>query len=498
MNNINKPVFDRSAGASEASLPPSAVTHAAVMHADARKWPLQYHSIGAVAVAFDVLTIAVASLGSSFLYDYYEQGMHVDLGKPLGLAVLVSVLFCLALNSQGMYKPMELLRWQRQLRSAIGTWVVIFLLLAGIVFTLKIGASLSRGTNMLFAGFGLTCIAANRVILWQLLKIGLAERRFSGRKVILITDLEDVDHRLEQTLSAVGFNVTGLFVFPRPGVNSALCKRLAASVIEHVRGTDIQEVFVAADPNRWSEIRTLAEELRVLPFPITFMPCGSIADMFRRPSHDIDGTVCVELQRGPLSRLEHVIKRAVDLILAGLVLLLLFPLLALVSIAIKLDSSGPVLFRQQRLGFNGRTFNIRKFRTMSVQEDGMFVVQARANDSRVTRVGRWLRKTSVDELPQLLNVLDGSMSLVGPRPHAIAHDNQFDKLVRNYGFRQRVKPGLTGWAQVNGYRGETPTTDLIQRRVEYDLWYIENWSLKLDLMILLQTPLEILRGKNAY
>lgn len=269
-------------------------------------------------------------------------------------------------------------------------------------------------------------------------------------------------------------------------------------MIDHVRGTDIQEVVVAADPNRWSEIGTLAEELRVLPFPITLMPHGAIADIFRRPSHDIGGAVCVELQRGPLSRLEHIIKRAVDLIGAGVVLLLLFPLLALVSIAIKLDSSGPVLFRQQRLGFNGRTFNIRKFRTMSVLEDGLLVVQARANDSRVTRVGRWLRRTSVDELPQLLNVLDGSMSLVGPRPHAVAHDNRFDKLVRNYGFRQRVKPGLTGWAQINGYRGETPTTDPIQRRVEYDLWYIENWSLKLDLTILLQTPFEILRGTNAY
>jgi Undecaprenyl-phosphate glucose phosphotransferase len=494
-NNINKPVFDHPAspGTMEASFPQSAVGQT-----NERKWPLRYHSIGAAAIILDVLTIGAASLASSLIYDFYWQGMHVDLGKPLGLAMLVSVLFCLALNSQGMYKPLELLGWQRQVRSVIGTWVIICLLLTGIVFTLKIGASLSRGTNLLFAGVALTSLAANRVILWRLLRIGLAERRFSGRKVILITDTEHVDHMLKQTISAAGFDVTGQFALSHQGVSSVVLKRLAASVIEYVRGTDIEEVIVAADPNRCSEIEKLAEELRVLPFPITFMPHGSIADMFRRPSHDIGGTVCVELQRGPLSRLEHIIKRVVDLMLAGSVLLLLLPLLALVSIAIKLDSSGPVLFRQQRLGFNGRTFNIRKFRTMSVQEDGMSVVQARANDNRVTRVGRWLRRTSVDELPQLLNVLDGSMSLVGPRPHAVAHDNQFDKLVRNYGYRQRVKPGLTGWAQINGYRGETPTTDLIQRRVEYDLWYIENWSLKLDLMILLQTPLEILRGKNAY
>jgi putative colanic acid biosysnthesis UDP-glucose lipid carrier transferase len=167
-------------------------------------------------------------------------------------------------------------------------------------------------------------------------------------------------------------------------------------------------------------------------------------------------------------------------------------------VAIKLDSPGPILFRQQRLGFNGCSFQIYKFRTMSVLEDGLSAIQARVDDDRVTRLGKWLRRTSIDELPQLLNVLDGGMSLVGPRPHAVAHDNQFDKLVRNYAFRQRMKPGLTGWAQVHGFRGPTTTTDLIERRVEYDLWYIDNWSLKLDFGILLQTPLEVLRGSNAY
>jgi len=135
---------------------------------------------------------------------------------------------------------------------------------------------------------------------------------------------------------------------------------------------------------------------------------------------------------------------------------------------------------------------------MLVMEDGPSIVQATAADCRVTRIGKWLRRTSIDELPQLFNVLDGSMSLVGPRPHAVAHDSEFDKVVWNYAFRQRVKPGLTGWAQVHGCRGPTPTAALIERRVEYDLWYIDNWSLRLDLAILLQTPIEVLRGRNAY
>ncbi|TYO60727.1 undecaprenyl-phosphate glucose phosphotransferase, partial [Bradyrhizobium hipponense] len=173
-------------------------------------------------------------------------------------------------------------------------------------------------------------------------------------------------------------------------------------------------------------------------------------------------------------------------------------LLALAAAAIKLDSSGPVLFKQQRCGFNGRIFSIRKFRTMHVLENGPVIVQATLLDRRVTRVGRWLRRTSFDELPQLLNVLDGSMSLVGPRPHALAQDGEFDRLVRNYALRRRVKPGLTGWAQVHGCRGPTPTAVAIETRVQYDLWYIDNWSLRLDLVILLRTPIEVLRGRNAY
>ena len=135
---------------------------------------------------------------------------------------------------------------------------------------------------------------------------------------------------------------------------------------------------------------------------------------------------------------------------------------------------------------------------MLVLEDGPSIIQAQFADKRVTRIGRWLRRTSIDELPQLLNVLNGNMCLVGPRPHAVAHDNEFDKIVGNYAFRRRVKPGLTGWAQVNGYRGPTPSAASLERRIEYDLWYIDNWSLWLDLKILLQTPIELLRGRNAY
>ncbi len=175
----------------------------------------------------------------------------------------------------------------------------------------------------------------------------------------------------------------------------------------------------------------------------------------------------------------------------------LSPLLLIVAIAIKLDSKGPVLFRQQRTGFDGQKFPIYKFRSMSVMEDGPVVVQAARNDRRVTRVGALLRRSSVDELPQLFNVIKGDMSLIGPRPHALAHDDHYGRLIATYAFRHHVKPGMSGWAQVNGQRGETARVEDMRKRLEFDLWYINNWSLTLDLKIILRTCLEITR-QQAY
>jgi exopolysaccharide biosynthesis polyprenyl glycosylphosphotransferase len=179
-------------------------------------------------------------------------------------------------------------------------------------------------------------------------------------------------------------------------------------------------------------------------------------------------------------------------------LLLLSPLLLLVSAAIKLESRGPVIFRQHRKGFNGRPFTIYKFRTMTVCENGASIRQAQANDSRVTPLGALLRSTSIDELPQLINVLRGEMSLVGPRPHAVAHDDEYSKLIANYAFRHHVKPGITGLAQVKGFRGETARLELMERRVDEDLWYINNWSMWLDLWILIRTCIVVPQRLNAH
>ena len=465
-----------------------------------RKWPIHYDSVEPLAIVTDLATIVLASVFSSLLYHLFqESGAPLDVGKALGSAILVSALFISLMKIRGMYRPAELLVLRNQVRAICLTWMSVFLLLAATVFALKIGAEISRATSMVFAMFGLIALIVHRRVLRNLLAIGLAGRRFSGRNIVLITDhSKEGDTSLTQMLTGLGFCVKRNFSIPPPSAESWHRDKVVAKVIEYIRGSDVEEVVVGADPNRWSEVRSLVAELRVLPFPVNFIPLGTASEIFRRPSRELGNAICVELQRGPLTSFEHAAKRCIDVLFAGVALTALLPMLAIVAVAIKLDSPGPILFRQKRCGFNGRCFQIYKFRTMSVLEDGPSIIQAQLADKRVTRLGALLRRTSIDELPQLFNVLEGSMSLVGPRPHAVAHDNQFDKMVRNYAFRRRVKPGLTGWAQVNGCRGPTPTAASIERRVEYDLWYIDNWSLTLDLAILLQTPIEILLGRNAY
>ena len=187
-----------------------------------------------------------------------------------------------------------------------------------------------------------------------------------------------------------------------------------------------------------------------------------------------------------------------DKILATLVLILISPILLLIALAIKIDSPGPVIFKQRRYGLNGEEILVYKFRSMTVCEDGGTIQQARKNDSRITRLGAFLRKTSLDELPQFINVLQGRMSIVGPRPHAVSHNETYRKLIKGYMVRHKVKPGITGWAQVNGYRGETETVDKMQKRIEYDLEYLRTWSLGLDLWIIVKTVAVVFSDRNAY
>ena len=241
-----------------------------------------------------------------------------------------------------------------------------------------------------------------------------------------------------------------------------------------------------------TKMRQVPVDLQLAPEQIGFR----LAD---RPQLNLAGVPMLTVFEKPLSGWNYLIKGVEDRALGVLMTIVAAPVLLLIALAIKLDSPGPVLFRQQRFGFNNKIFTVYKFRTMYDRPgEEESVPQATRNDPRITRVGRLLRRTSLDELPQLFNVLQGTMSLVGPRPHAVAHNEAFAAAVREYYARHRVKPGITGWAQVNGFRGETDTREKLERRVEYDLYYIDNWSLQLDLKIILMTLLVGFVNRHAY
>jgi putative colanic acid biosysnthesis UDP-glucose lipid carrier transferase len=266
-----------------------------------------------------------------------------------------------------------------------------------------------------------------------------------------------------------------------------------------VRGHGVKVVYIALPLANVPRMSELVNALRDTTASVYFVPDAFAFDLIQGRLVEINGMPALSVCETPLHGLEAVFKRAMDILIAGLCLMILSPLLLAVSAAVKLTSRGPVLFRQRRYGLDGEEIVVYKFRSMQVCEDGAVVAQATKDDPRVTRVGAILRKTSIDELPQLLNVLQGKMSLVGPRPHAVAHNELYRKLINGYMIRHKVRPGITGFAQVNGLRGETETLEKMSERVHYDLEYLRKWSPWLDIKILFKTLLVVLQDqRNAY
>jgi putative colanic acid biosynthesis UDP-glucose lipid carrier transferase len=269
-------------------------------------------------------------------------------------------------------------------------------------------------------------------------------------------------------------------------------------VAEFARTHGVSSIYIALPLSNVPRIGEMLRELRDTTASIYFVPDVFAFDLIQGRLVQINGMPAISVCDTPFHGMDAVSKRVTDIVLASLALLVLSPLMLLLAIAVKLTSSGPVLFRQRRYGLNGEEIIVYKFRSMTVCEDGAVVTQATKSDNRVTPLGRILRSTSMDELPQLLNVLEGTMSVVGPRPHAVAHNEQYRKLINGYMIRHKVRPGITGLAQVNGLRGETETVDKMRERVQFDLEYLSHWSPWLDVKIICKTLWVIARDQNAY
>ncbi|WP_299402792.1 undecaprenyl-phosphate glucose phosphotransferase [Acaryochloris sp. IP29b_bin.148] len=333
---------------------------------------------------------------------------------------------------------------------------------------------------------------------------GPLQQRISGdySRTAIIAGTGDMSQRVADQLCQSpksGIKFCGYFADRK--TDPEACRPLIGYLDElpdFVRRSRIDVVYITLPLGEEAVISDLILALQDTTACVYFVPNLMMLNLMQARVHNLNGLPMIAVWEVPFSQVQAWVKRGIDFAIAALISIAISPLMILIAIAVKLSSPGPVLFKQQRYGLNGDNIIVYKFRSMRVMEDGEKVTQATQGDSRVTQVGAFLRRTSLDELPQFINVLQGRMSLVGPRPHAVAHNEHYRKLIQGYMLRHKVKPGITGWAQVNGYRGETATLDKMEKRVEYDIHYLNHWSLWLDIKILLRTALVFFNHQNAY
>lgn len=459
---------------------------------------VSHHAIGPLVAAIDFIGLVVLGAATGVGYEWLVKG--IQNGRPiyLGLGCLAATLTVALLRGRGFYERSFVLN-QRTGAAILKIWLSVFAVLAMTGFLLGISGQFARGALVVYFLLGCAMLIGVRRAASELLKHVIHSGSLRGRRIVLIADRSEVSpDELGASLRRHGYTLSSCYLFDSTNAERPASSIPWSEVIELGRSQGVDEMMLAV---RWSDgacIEYILRMLRVLPISVRLLPDDAISRLIQQPITDIGLTRTIELKREPLKFWERALKRAFDFLAASVALILLLPLILFVMSLIKLDSPGPVFFRQTRIGFNGRPFRIWKFRTMHTLDDGAEVRQATRGDDRVTRMGHWLRATSADELPQLLNVLVGDMSLVGPRPHAVAHDNEYDPMIADYALRRHVKPGITGWAQVCGFRGGTPTVDLMLRRIEHDLWYIDNWTFGLDAMIVARTAIALMRPQNAY
>ena len=271
-----------------------------------------------------------------------------------------------------------------------------------------------------------------------------------------------------------------------------------ADLPEFVKHHHVNTIYLSLPMASQPRILDLLDGLRDTTASTYFVPDMFVTDMIQAHMETVGGMPVVSVCDTPFRGWSGFLKRLSDIVFSTMFLVLLSPLMLAIALAVKLTSPGPIIFKQRRYGLDGEEIYVYKFRSMTVCEDGGVIRQAQKNDARLTSIGGFLRKTSLDELPQFINVLQGRMSIVGPRPHAIAHNELYRKVIKGYMIRHKVKPGITGWAQVSGYRGETESVEKMQKRVEYDLEYLRNWSLRFDTYIIFKTVWVLTGQKNAY
>jgi Undecaprenyl-phosphate glucose phosphotransferase len=453
-----------------------------------------------VAIADAVIIVGSSVIGGA-AYQLAASIPIVELETYAGYGLIGSLAYALAAHRFELYRLKGLLLQRRDYVRVAASWLWAVLVVSVVLFLLKRGADVSRGSIISFSFLGGAALLLWRAAVKSWLRQAIDRGLIRGRRIVILgTEEELAIIRPGDLMKLCGFDEVTRVLLPQKDCPEWRQPYIAAvnEALDHARKASAEEIILALPWDNKTQLELVRDRLRLTPLPVRLLPDRSVQSILSYRTWSTQEYLLIEIQRAPLSASERVAKRALDILVAGFALACLLPLMLLVAAAIRLESPGPAIFQQRRKGFNGKDFVIYKFRTMTVMEDGPAIIQARKSDARVTSLGRHFRQTSIDELPQLFNVLRGDMSLVGPRPHALAHDDEYSQLIANYAFRHHMKPGITGWAQVNGFRGGTPQLEQMAKRIELDLWYINNWTLGLDLQILLRTSFDVMRGHNAY
>lgn len=433
---------------------------------------------------------------------------HDSFVLPGAYFVGIGIAMALAANVfqfAGLYRHEEFEKFGRQMGRLLAGWTAVSLALLAISFFSKTSADYSR----IWVGIWLVGSFAGLAIFRMALAWRILRWKHTGvltRNVVIVgagKQGERLIRHIQENRGDLAVDPLAIFTLnPDYEGKDVLGVPVVGGIKDlllYVRNNHVQEIMVALPWDREDEIADVLYQLREAPIDVSLAPEPLGYRLMERRVRHLGDLPLTVVQEPPLSGWSYVIKGLEDRILSALIILMISPVLIALAIIIRLDSPGPAIFRQQRYGFNNNVFTVYKFRSMrNDMGDAKGGAQATRGDPRITRIGAFIRKTSLDELPQLFNVLKGDMSLVGPRPHAVAHNEEYAELIDQYLSRHKVKPGITGWAQIHGLRGETDTQEKMEMRVQYDLYYIDNWSLWLDLRIIFRTLLVGFVNENAY
>ncbi len=414
------------------------------------------------------------------------------------MALVTLVVFQMTGGITDFYRSWRGVKISTELMLLLQNWTLALVFSAGLLtFSGYVEISFATWVSWyLLSSVGL-------VICRSCIRIGagwLRNHGYNSRRVAIAGTLPQGRELAQSFLNEpwLGYEVVGIYHDPQPGGVPAFWAGNLEQLVEDARAGKIHNVYIAMAMSDEVQIKNLVRDLSDTTCSVMLIPDVFTFNILHSRTDEVNGVPVVPLFDTPLSGINRVLKRMEDIVLSALILLLISPVLACIALAVKATSAGPVIFRQRRYGMDGKPIMVWKFRSMRVMENDAVVTQATQNDPRVTKVGNFLRRTSLDELPQFINVFMGEMSIVGPRPHAVAHNEQYRALIEGYMLRHKVKPGITGWAQINGWRGETDTLEKMEKRVEFDLEYIREWSLWFDIRIVFLTVFKGFVNKAAY